>query len=245
MTVVHHKTKGQTYTFDDSYFESIDTQSKAYILGFIAADGYVCRDGRGFIIKLHRKDRALLEQIGEEITGTNAFVKDSPPTYDRVYSVLHIPCKKMNADLRSKGLLPNKSYALTSESYYHVPDSLRRHYLRGYFDGDGHVRFGVKYGQSRYYTVKIIGTKEFLENTYCKDFPTVNKVREIVCKGGSLYDYYITSKDGVSSFLKYIYEESVIHLERKYEVYCGHVKPCELSGNPNEKDEGNQQPSNG
>jgi hypothetical protein len=55
--------------FDTSMFGDINTEEKAYILGLIAADGHVKRDG--VVISLHKKDRLLLERISLLIYNKN------------------------------------------------------------------------------------------------------------------------------------------------------------------------------
>ena len=57
------------YEVDVHVFDRIDTEGKAYVLGFIAADGYVGRDGLGFT--LHERDIDILEQIRIVLSSTH------------------------------------------------------------------------------------------------------------------------------------------------------------------------------
>jgi hypothetical protein len=54
-----HSRSARKYTLDEHYFEAIDTEEKAYWLGFIATDGWITKTGLG--IGLNVKDRSHLE----------------------------------------------------------------------------------------------------------------------------------------------------------------------------------------
>lgn len=53
------------YNFDLNFFKNIDSEEKAYLLGWIASDGYI---GKKFIrIKIHKKDIKILEKLRDII----------------------------------------------------------------------------------------------------------------------------------------------------------------------------------
>ena len=53
---------------DVNFFETIDSKEKAYILGWIASDGYV--DKQHIEITLHKKDIEVLEYIKNTLDPT-------------------------------------------------------------------------------------------------------------------------------------------------------------------------------
>ena len=59
----------------------------------------------------------------------------------------------------------NKTYTLDSNIMRYVPSDLVRHFLRGYFDGDGCVTWGKHYSSGYKYIVQIAGNKDFLLNS--------------------------------------------------------------------------------
>ena len=69
------KETSRKYTNDDNFFEKIDTEEKAYWLGFIAADGYIttkraqCNQQLG--ITLSEKDINHLEKFKKSLKATN------------------------------------------------------------------------------------------------------------------------------------------------------------------------------
>jgi hypothetical protein len=115
------------------YFHSIDTDEKAYWLGFIAADGNVCLSGRKHIVSMSLQSRDLhwLERFRDAIApGMQLIPRGQPP---HAYT-LSIGSEEMLYDLINLGILPRKSYNLEWPS---IPDSLAIPFLLGYFDGDG------------------------------------------------------------------------------------------------------------
>lgn len=64
------------YNYDRNYFETINSEEKAYWLGFIAADGNVAKKMNSMRINLNEIDRKHLEKFRESIKG-NQPIKDS------------------------------------------------------------------------------------------------------------------------------------------------------------------------
>ncbi len=116
------------YKVNETTFDSIDTEAKAYLLGFIAADGYVSRDGLGFT--LHERDKDILETI-LAITGSTHVIR--PITRNRL--ALDISSRVLAQRLTALGLGGAKTF--TMQSPHEIPTYLLHHWLRGYWDGDG------------------------------------------------------------------------------------------------------------
>lgn len=101
----------------------------AYLLGFFIADGYIASQSQS--IAFTQKDPTILEEIKNVFDSNQALYKNIG-----VYSLL-FHSKIMKNDLRTLfNITSEKSYDITfqivSEQYIH-------HFIRGYFDGDGHV----------------------------------------------------------------------------------------------------------
>ena len=47
-------------------------------------------------------------------------------------------------DLIKQGCVPNKSLILTFPNKHQVPENLINHFIRGYFDGDGSINYGIR-----------------------------------------------------------------------------------------------------
>lgn len=129
-----------TTSINENYFEIIDTPSKAYWLGFIAADGCLSKDETKprVSIGLSAKDIFHLEkfkadlQYSGKITVCNTLHTVTNKYYETCAICIWRP--KLRNDIISHGVTPNKSKEA------HLPnfsDTLMKHYIRGYFDGDG------------------------------------------------------------------------------------------------------------
>lgn len=209
------------YYADFNYFEKIDTEHKAYWLGFIYADGYIsskqgASDSVG--ISLALKDVDHLIKFKNDINATypiNNYVSSGYGEND--YCRILIASNKLAKDLISHGVLKQKTNILSPPTT--VPDHLIRHFIRGYFDGDGCLSY---YSTRDRYSIKILGTKEFLD--FIKDFIYNNinyninkyykrKPEHTVCS------LEISSEIKALEFLNIIYADSTICLERKYNRY--------------------------
>jgi hypothetical protein len=125
------------YKFNEDFFETIDSEHKAYFLGFIYADGSLVNNSISYRyklnLKLHKKDNHILEEFIKCIDG------DMNIWYNKKRNMCEISLsgKKIVNDLMNKGVLPNKTFTV---QYPVIDESLERHFLRGYFDGDGCIR---------------------------------------------------------------------------------------------------------
>lgn len=119
------------YECDHGFFEAIDSEAKAYWLGFIAADGYV--GPRYVSVALASRDREHLVRLQAALQSTHPVRDGLNDGYPR--SAFYVQSHRLAADLAGHGVCAAKS--LTLEWPVHLQANLLPHYLRGYFDGDG------------------------------------------------------------------------------------------------------------
>lgn len=117
------------------------TPNMAYILGFFAADGYMTINKRGgHFWSIQINDKHLLEEIRKEIKSEHKISKRMRKLKSEKTSYrLQIGSSIMFQDLYELSMRPNKTRSMTVPK---VPDQFFCHFLRGYFDGDGHVWTG-------------------------------------------------------------------------------------------------------
>jgi hypothetical protein len=129
--------KKHKYFFDENFFEKIDNEEKAYFLGFIFADGCVTNDSKKYrnrvTLKLHTKDTHILDSFIKSINGEMSVWKHG----QREMAEVSFSSKKTVNDLINLGVIPNKTFTL---QYPTIIETLEKHFLRGYFDGDGCIR---------------------------------------------------------------------------------------------------------
>lgn len=121
------------YALDEEFFASIDTEAKAYVLGFIYGDGAVCHQNSNMTICGPASDRQVYEDM------QRALGSERPLKVDRRgYMLFSVSSKRMKDDLARLGVIPNKTKTLRFPAQ-HMDQSLYRHFIRGLFDSDGSI----------------------------------------------------------------------------------------------------------
>lgn len=165
---IHSKRKNR-YTLDEDYFSQIDSERKAYWLGFLYADGYVGDDEYNNIVFSQSKDKAeAVINFAKDIAFTgNLRINQKGGSFEGTpATIINFSSKKMASDLRKLGLFPNKSMLM--EKFPVIDDVYIRHFIRGYFDGDGSIsrnsrnRVNKNGTKSYSYKMSIIGTEKFV-----------------------------------------------------------------------------------
>ena len=202
------------YQSDEKFFQSIDSESKAYWLGFIYADGYITGSSLG--ITLSEKDKNHLEKFSRSIGSTYPIHTYVYSGYKDVLASRVIIKSNMLVDsLITHGCYYNKSLILRWPTT--IPHDLMSHFVRGYMDGDGSIYISkIKYGSS--FKLRFEGTKEFLEGLM--DFFKINltlQKRNHDNKNSFTLD--IGGNKKVLEKLDILYRDATIFLDRKYERY--------------------------
>lgn len=126
------------HTVNHDYFETVDTEQKAYWLGFLSADGCVSDSG-SVRLKLAARDESHVHLFREHIGSTHPVQRITSKGGFKPGSLsasLFVQSPKMVADLSRLGVVPRKS--LTHQPW-RGPEHLMRHYWRGMVDGDGWI----------------------------------------------------------------------------------------------------------
>lgn len=120
---------------NDNYFDVIDKEDKAYLLGFLAADGSVQKRGN-VKIALSSIDRDFLEQI-QKILETNYLIHDYTTKDGYLVSELSFRSSQIIDKLANYGIVNNKTYSFTFPK--NLPIKYYIDFIRGYWDGDGTI----------------------------------------------------------------------------------------------------------
>lgn len=149
----------RVHYFNESYFEVIDSPTKAYWLGFMFADGMVMSTRTDVVLGLSTKDREHLVQFARDIEYSGpGLVKDyksSGMGTTVKYSRVSLRSEKMWMDLIDKGCIPNKSLDLSPP--LNLPDEYLVDFVRGVVDGDGYL------SKAGYPAFEICGAHGLLE----------------------------------------------------------------------------------
>lgn len=213
------------YSVDIDFFKNIDTENKAYWLGFIAADGHVNNEKKRKLlsITLSTVDINHLTKFKNCIK-LDSELKISPSKSggkilsDKFLCTLIIYNQNITADLQNKGIERDKTFNIDfNKIINNIPDDLKRHFIRGFFDGDGGwfidnkrktIRCGFCSGSERFLT----DLNEFLHqdcNIHIKRIK--NK------KNTNGYDLMFCGSRACGKLFNYMYRDANVFLERKYD----------------------------
>lgn len=192
-------------------FEKIDTEEKAYWLGFLYADGSVGSKESKIELGLAEKDLHHIEKF-KNFMGIANKICYRPQSKSYRISFRSDNCK---TDLINKGCIPKKSLILKFPTEEQVPFYLIKHFIRGYFDGDGWFT-----NTGSYFQIGIIGTKDFIEGFLnCVDIINTKNTIFTVHREDGAKRYVFGALNDVTNFLNWIYKDATIYLDRKYEHY--------------------------
>lgn len=206
-------------SLNENKFESIDNEEKAYWLGFLYADGSIYEAKNRLEIGLKISDEShlvklknFLETDKEVEYHTRKCKISTNPDKELKCCILHLTSKKLVSDLIKAGCVQKKSLILTFPSENIVPINLQRHFIRGYFDGDGCIN--VDNTKTHNLLFQLTGTKNMLE--YIKKiFEIKANVRQV----GNIYDLRCKGNVKALSIFDCLYKDSHIYLERKHDIY--------------------------
>lgn len=202
--------------FNEHFFESIETEAQAYWLGFLYADGCITKTHKTIRIDISSKDRAHVEKFREAIQYFSAPIKYR----HNVDSVsISVNSKKMISDLCKLGCHEQKSLALTFPNEMQVPQNMVRHFMRGYFDGDGCISIT---NPKRYIDciITLCGTHKFCQKyqeiiDYAIRKTTHSKIKDT---HNIMTITWHGAKQGVLIY-HYLYDDATIFLPRKEKIF--------------------------
>lgn len=208
--------------YNENYFKKIDTERKAYFLGFILADGCVYfgtnKNSYRFQMNLQAQDRYILEELQKDIESDYKIQdkqfgcgKNGDPI---LISLLKINSSKLCEDLMNLGVVPRKSMRQEMKKDL-IPDKLIKHFIRGYFDGNGSCSI-----RKNSISLDFLGSK-----TIClqiDEYLKSNKINKNVLYGNKkneLYGLRINNTDNKILLYYYLYKDATIYLKRKKEKF--------------------------
>lgn len=197
------------YEINEDFFKMIDNQYKAYLLGFITADGYVTKSDNNYRmgITINKKDIEILEYFKE-------FTQSNSPIVSLDRNLIRISIHNQNfiKHLLTKGVVPNKTFN-TLPILMNIPNKFKNHFIRGYFDGDGTVFRSSR--NTKLVRCGFIGNIEFIS-----ELQKILKMGRINKRSyTTVVDLNIKTQSDIQIFFNYLYSNSNIHLKRKYNKF--------------------------
>jgi hypothetical protein len=198
---------------NQDYFETVNTEGKAYFLGLLWADGGLSNK--------NNRSQTLLKLIEQDSYILDAFQTELKSTYKLIYRIeklgqstftLTISSKKIFDDLAKYNIVPNKTYLNLSPPSLSPP--LIRHFFRGVFDGDGCIS-----GKIGNFNASIVGSSKTCE------WACETTRSNIGIGGGSYrrtditYVWQVNGKHQLSKLAEWLYKDASFFLSRKHNKF--------------------------
>lgn len=223
---------------DDYFFNKINTEEKAYWLGYFYADGNMSKSTNNIVLSSIDLDTMVKFKKAIKYQGTIKI--ETHKVYKKQIYKIICTSKQLRRDLFNLGCTPKKSLTITFPS---LPSEAIPHFIRGYFDGDGSV--GVYKNSNKIkncYTLRsefCSGSYLFLEQLI-QQLPIKNKKIKKDIRKKSLYRLNFSVNDSKKLY-EYMYQNATIWLNRKKEKFDLYInrerRSTTIIGHPN-KDEG-------
>lgn len=208
------------YKINENFFTNIDSEPKAYILGFIYADGNICRGNCS--IDVCYNDIQLIEEISKIIYIDEYVIRKRPAQFKNIngkeyfqkeqcrFSMIN---KKIITDLKKHGVTHNKTFKIIMPI---LQQDLLKHFIRGYFDGDGCISYNKK---TLDYSIRIVSNYNFCNDLIKNISHEVPINVKLINKTENVGTVSITGNNQVKQFCNWIYSDASIKLNRKYLKY--------------------------
>lgn len=204
-----------------NYFETIDSESKAYFLGLFLADGSICHNSKTneydtISFGLKQEDEYLIETFAKEINFTGKLYRETLDQKNYIkrkrfakdgFTSIRFKSNKMANDLAKYDIVPKKSNK--ERISQNIPKEYINHFIRGMFDGDGSV-----YTSNGYLHVSYYGSHEI-----CQQLIDFFGLKNKVYDKKSISFISFQKKESIKEFYDFIYKDATIYMKRKKEKF--------------------------
>ena len=184
----------RTMKVNEDYFDLLNAEN-VYYLGFLAADGCVHPNRNEIKIGLSSIDEDWMITFKQDL-GIERDIKKYLTTKGFEVVEICFSSAKIKEALAKYDIVPNKTFK--EISIKNIPDNLKIHYIRGFFDGDGSFSWNKNTRQGM---VKIVSHKENI----------LKEIQSIM--GGTIYHF----KDRNLYSLEYSTLPSIDFLNKIYQ----------------------------
>jgi hypothetical protein len=225
----------KSYVENPDFFSVIDSEIKAYLLGFFAADGHIETTG-ALKVGVSIKDSHI-------VTLFNKVLCNSKCSLNCKNGMVTFACKHPNIrrDLHAMGFDNNKTY-----SWKKLPEldsKIMPHFLRGFFDGDGSISVdrriqGSKLsGYNKHFSIACYN-KEILEQIV--EILQISKYKihyrentDFLIKGhlikkASGFNLSVNDTEELNKIYNYLYSDATFFFKRKKDKFSLTILSTEL-----------------
>ena len=207
-------------------FFSLEKQSanSAYILGLLASDGWVDKEGNCVCIELQQSDKQILNDINIVLNNERP-IKDYERANGYKNSKLYFFSKQIKNDLKLYDIIPTKTYNPQTNFIKNIKSDFFPDFLRGFFDGDGCItsaNCGIRWQLDGTSFLTLSEISKRLEEKGIE--VSINNTTDKTCTIPR-YRLYTYSQDKVKKIFDLMYyNENILKLNRKYERFLDLLK---------------------
>lgn len=213
------------YNFDENYFDEINSEHKAYWLGFLMADGYILSkrkrnnrvdESQSFGFCINMKDAELFDYFKQDLKAENPvnIYGDYGSSFSSTAKTGRILLTSQHTvDMLKKwGIVENKTFITQMPD---IKEEFIPAFIRGYSDGDGSITID----KNNRISWNFCGTKELL--TSFQDFFGTNYKlsQRFPERHNNNWQLGISGWKNVPCCLDIAYKDATIYLKRKYNKY--------------------------
>ena len=200
--------KRRNLVLNEEYFKKIDTEHKAYWLGYLMADGSMNKECTKLTLNLSKNDECMLEILKKDLNSSSTIKYSTNNGFD--YARLMIGSQKMCKDLIYHGIVPKKSGKEILPDT--IPKKLIRHFIRGFIDGDGSI--------GRHHFSMICNSEKFAIQIRDKFLEAIPELKSYLYKENRKYTDYWSLHFSMNlkvarKIYDYLYKNATVFLKRK------------------------------
>ena len=219
---------GKKIEKNEEYFNVIDTELKAYLLGYFLADGCVTNPTKGkkcISMCLQEQDKYILEWFLSEIAPTCKISKYTKPSTGKTQYSFKFTAPIMAKNLEEiYGIKSRKTEDVEFKFPFEKMDSkYYHHFIRGYFDGDGFISERVVNNTQNWVPQFGFVSTSLNFILQLKEIIPEFSVPRLCTNKGKNMEYYqliYSCKEGVIPVIKkWLYNNSKYYLKRKFNKF--------------------------
>lgn len=223
------KTRHANLKMDQNFFDNIDSEAKAYFLGFLITDGNIIQTKQGLYnisIEINKRDQQILEEFKECLNADSKISYRKRTTGEFVK--ICVGSRHMGETLIKLGVIPQKSKRITKLPL--IREDLEKHFLRGLLDGDGGMYQHLdkhslrKYWHITFCSYNLSICEQFEQR--CNKLLNIekNSAKILSDKNTHVYRVHYNKQNLVKELVIILYKDSIYRLDRKYNLFLEMTK---------------------
>jgi intein-encoded DNA endonuclease-like protein len=204
------------YKIDTEAFKEINSEDKAYLLGFICADGCIYNN-KCLNITIHKKDRTVLELLKKVLRCDTLPIKEQ--SQNKNINYINVWNKELVSSFKKLNVTERKTFTISMPK--NIPNHLHKDFWRGVIDGDGclYLKEKKNVNNKPTFIITLVGSKNLMVD-YVNFLKSINIFPLPEIKSNkNIWAVSLCSKRAIK-FCKKIYEnDSVFCFQRKKDKF--------------------------